>query len=98
MRGGIPSVSPFISCSTALPGSDTRVIKDCMADASQVTLPAGYLGSSLIGACLVACVCQLPALRKAAKLKLTRKGVRHQCVQSRRPRSGLFHAPHPVLG
>lgn len=44
MRGGIPAVSDL-----ALPDP---------LSSRQITLPAGYLGSSFIGACLIACVSQ----------------------------------------
>lgn len=45
MRGGIPAVSSNSA-------SEKKILADCL----KITLPAGYLGSSFIGACLVACV------------------------------------------
>ncbi|UOH80333.1 hypothetical protein LQV05_002984 [Cryptococcus neoformans] len=44
MRGGIPAVSSNSA-------SEKKILADCL----KITLPAGYLGSSFIGACLVAC-------------------------------------------
>lgn len=44
MRGGIPAVSSY------------SVLEKALANCLKITLPAGYLGSSFIGACLVACV------------------------------------------
>lgn len=45
MRGGIPAVSSYSA-------SEKKILANCL----KITLPAGYLGSSFIGACLVACV------------------------------------------
>lgn len=44
MRGGIPAVSSYSA-------SEKKILANCL----KITLPAGYLGSSFIGACLVAC-------------------------------------------
>jgi hypothetical protein len=43
MRGGIPIVSPTATV--------TSIVTD-----NQITLPAGYLGSGMIGAGLITCV------------------------------------------
>jgi hypothetical protein len=56
----------------------------------QITLPAGYLGSSLIGAALIACV--------SPPLAMLTPGIRHERIQSRQLRPRLFPRPHLVLG
>ena len=51
MRGGVPAVSLG-------DGGSTRSLLQLVSALnarSQITLPAGYLGSSLIGAALIAC-------------------------------------------
>ncbi len=51
MRGGVPAVSGYEL--ERLTGADVPY-------AVQLTLPAGYLGSSFIGAALIACVSPIP--------------------------------------
>lgn len=74
MRGGIPAVSDGSSalhltldtqgavgsppCTLLQSGLSIRL--DCRLMKSQITLPAGYLGSSFIGAALIACVSPSP--------------------------------------
>lgn len=66
MRGGVPAVSfewrresGAVTSISVLGTSDKA--SACIAEKTrstmlQITLPAGYLGSSLIGAALIACV------------------------------------------
>ena len=68
------------------------------ADEMQVTLPAGYLGSSLIGACLVACVSRVVSAMAVLLIQLTGAGLRYERFQSRRLHTGLLYVAHPVLG
>lgn len=88
MRGGIAAVR---RCSPHSRLADPH---------RQITLPAGYLGSSLIGASLVTCVsrscslCDGPGTRRRFVLV----GLRHRRIESRKPRPSCLLGTHRVVG